>query len=464
MHQHAECGDGEERATQEAMEEKAVQAEHDEHGGDPDGVRAGPHHDGQQADTRRTSGAGRGGARWPRESLRPARLLCCAHSPPPWLHRSLASTTGHRPDPVASRQRGPVVGGEGHVLPRLSRVPTGSSPTYGRLSSRPGHLSRWPDVRAVLPLARRAGRAAVGSSPRLSDSQMVAESPAGLAAPAAAASAPRWPAGESYRLDMTGSCSARQITSRPAAMKSTAPAKATPRHGMAVSVAWPVSPDTGATAVLGAAPPVTEPGRLPAPAPVAGPALLAAALSMSAAEILAATATAIPIPNAASRMPATRRSLPRRTTRGVASTAASPASAATASGLAAGTRFCPLTVTTPAGSGFGAAADTCAQPCRIASSTSPTPAAATSRTIKSSRRPGRLLVTAISFRLHLAARTPHALAHAARLSSRCPPSASAHSRTGALISKNRQNAVIGPSRHPRAFSPRALRPFPAPGR
>ena len=76
----------------------------------------------------------------------------------------------------------------------------------------------------------------------------------------------------------------------------------------------------------------------------------------------------------------------RRSVRRVARTAARPARAASASAPAAGTRAWPVTAVTLAGSGLGAAVSTWAQPCRVASSARPAPAAPSSSSSASSRR------------------------------------------------------------------------------
>ena len=79
----------------------------------------------------------------------------------------------------------------------------------------------------------------------------------------------------------------------------------------------------------------------------------------------------------------------RRSIRRVASTAASPARAASASAPAAGTSAWPVSVVTLAGSGLGATVSTWAQPCRTASSTRAAPTAPSSSNSASSRRGSR---------------------------------------------------------------------------
>src|SRR5262249_14185709 len=185
-------------------------------------------------------------------------------------------------------------------------------------------------------------------------------SPAGTGGPPTAVRA-----GRSNRLDITGSRSARQATSTPAAITASAPATAAPRQGKLAKATFPGSPDSG----VPAAPAAVRPGVDPAPERPWAPTATDAAASTSAAEIPAITAAAIPAPNPASRTPAMRRSVPR-----VARTAARPASAARASALAAGTSAWPETGAVPAGSGPGAAGSTPAPPPRTASHTQPAPA------------------------------------------------------------------------------------------
>src|SRR5579875_305319 len=105
-------------------------------------------------------------------------------------------------------------------------------------------------VRAVRPPGRsgRPGGQAVGSSPRLSDSQTLAESASGRARLAAATGGPGGAPGalprdgRSYRLDMTGHRVPRQATSSPATTTIRAPAIARPRHGNSASTTWPAKP------------------------------------------------------------------------------------------------------------------------------------------------------------------------------------------------------------------------------
>src|SRR5580698_4432797 len=104
----------------------------------------------------------------------------------------------------------------------------------------------------------------VGSSPRLSDSQIAALSGRRWArSPTAAGSGngadADADAGASYRLDMTGSSSARQVTSTPAAMIASAPTKATPRQGKATNTTWDGKPETPVPAAWPAPPPVVLP-------------------------------------------------------------------------------------------------------------------------------------------------------------------------------------------------------------
>src|SRR6202034_1314118 len=131
-----------------------------------------------------------------------------------------------------------------------------------------GRIAGWPGLAAgAWPRPASSYAEPVGSSPRLSDSQIAAlsgrrfpRSPAGTAGPGADAldadagtdaadadadtDAADADAGASYRLDMTGSSSARHVTSTPAAMIASAPAKATPRHWDAANARWAGNPNT----------------------------------------------------------------------------------------------------------------------------------------------------------------------------------------------------------------------------
>src|SRR6202042_269355 len=189
----------------------------------------------------------------------------------------------------------------------------------------------------------------VGSSPRLSDSQIAAlsgrrrgRSPTAAGPGHGAGGDPDAGAGASYRLDMTGSSSARQVTSTPAAMIASAPTKATPRQGKAANTTWDGKPETPVPAAWPAPPPVVLPMSDPVtPEPAGAPVPAAAAARTAAAEIPELTATAMPTPNPASSTPATRRRVRR-----VARTAARPARAASASAPATGTSVWPVTAVT----------------------------------------------------------------------------------------------------------------------
>ena len=126
-----------------------------------------------------------------------------------------------------------------------------------------GRIAGWPGLPAgARPRSASSYAEPVGSSPRLSDSQIAAlsgrrfprspartagagaDADAGAADADAGADAADADAGASYRLDMTGSSSARHVTSTPAAMIASAPAKATPRQGKAANTTWDGKPDT----------------------------------------------------------------------------------------------------------------------------------------------------------------------------------------------------------------------------
>src|ERR1700734_2852947 len=124
----------------------------------------------------------------------------------------------------------------------------------------------------------------VGSSPRLSDSQIAALSGRRRArSPTAAGSGNGADgdadagAGGAYRLDMTGSSSARQVTSTPAAMIASAPTKATPRQGKAANTTWDGKPETPVPAAWPWPPPAVLPMSDPVtPEPTGAPVLAAA--------------------------------------------------------------------------------------------------------------------------------------------------------------------------------------------
>src|SRR5215469_1442166 len=189
---------------------------------------------------------------------------------------------------------------------------------------------------------------AVGSSPRLSASQMEAESAATVAVSAPLPAARRTPladglacparrpsaVGESYRPDITAILLARQTTSTPAAIIASAPMTTSACHPPALNVTCGAVPATFGTPAGDALPSVTD----PAPA-VTGPTFeLAAEIASALVTVSADTARLAPM--TASRRPVSRRASPR-----LASTAASVATPASARAPAYGTSAEPVTLT-----------------------------------------------------------------------------------------------------------------------
>src|SRR6266702_2968698 len=207
----------------------------------------------------------------------------------------------------------------------------------------------------------RVPSSTVGSTSRLSDSHMFAESFGG--------------ADRSYRADMTGQRGPRQAVASPASTIAAAPARAAARQGAPARIARPGP----AMTISWTAPPEDAPLVVEPPS---GPTALArAAASTAWARSPARTAAAAPAPSTASRTPAARLSADL-----VAITAARQASAASASAPASGTSCCPVTVMSCAGSGLGGVKTACAQAWRTASTTSPAPAAPASSTSVNSLR------------------------------------------------------------------------------